>query len=141
MEMEWNVMEYFRNINLEPHAPLSIQEGENQMPTIRANKSRCVTICRWVIEVVNGKFKRDFKLLRQTYFNSTCKNVMTDFRIAAALINAFQAPICDRSDVAAILNRIRLRINLPNTIADFIEDNNINRRRASFKIINNVNMP
>ncbi|KAH9635438.1 hypothetical protein HF086_006375 [Spodoptera exigua] len=84
--------------NYEPHKPESLEEGETQLPTIRANKSRCVTICRWVIEVINGKFKRDYKLLIQTYFNNTCRNVMTDFRIAAALVNVFHKLITNNPE-------------------------------------------
>ncbi|KAF9406100.1 hypothetical protein HW555_013406 [Spodoptera exigua] len=122
--------------NNEPHKPESLEEGETQLPTIRANKSRCVTICRWVIEVINGKFKRDYKLLRQTYFNNTCRNVMTDFRIAAALVNVFHKLITDRTDAPTILNRIRARMDVPNQLGDFIEDHNVNRRRAAFSPIN-----
>ncbi|CAH2109329.1 unnamed protein product [Euphydryas editha] len=50
--------------------PESLSEGEHQLTTAQANKSRCVTICRWVVEAINGHFKRDFKLLRQEYFIS-----------------------------------------------------------------------
>lgn len=122
--------------NYEPHKPESLEEGQTQLPTIHANKSRCVTICRWVIEVINGKFKRDYKLLRQTYFNNTCRNVMTDFRIAAALVNVFHKLITDRTDAPAILSQIRARMDVPNQLCDFIEDYNVNRRRAAFTPIN-----
>lgn len=55
---------------------------ETQLTTEQANKSRLVTMCRWVVEVVNGRFNRDYKLLRQDYFNSTLHNLFPDFRIA-----------------------------------------------------------
>lgn len=51
------------------YVPSSLQQGESQLSTLEANKSRIVTICRWVVEVVNGRFKRDFKIFRQHFFN------------------------------------------------------------------------
>ncbi|CAK1587675.1 unnamed protein product [Parnassius mnemosyne] len=39
------------------HVPLSPADGESQLTTRDANKSRAVTMCRWVVEVVNGIFK------------------------------------------------------------------------------------
>lgn len=41
------------------YVPASLEEGETQLSTIEANKSRAVTIYRWVVEVVNGRFKRE----------------------------------------------------------------------------------
>ncbi|CAH2087290.1 unnamed protein product [Euphydryas editha] len=43
------------------YMPASLEEDETQLSTSEANKSRSVTICRWVVEIVNGRFKRDFK--------------------------------------------------------------------------------
>lgn len=40
-----------------------------QLSTAQTNVSRLVTVCRWVVEAVNGKLKNRFKLLKQTYFN------------------------------------------------------------------------
>lgn len=67
---------------------------------------------------MNGKFQRDYKLLRQTYFNTICRNIMTDFRIAVALVNAFHTLITDTPDTVAILNRIRERMDVPNLLGD-----------------------
>lgn len=94
--------------------PRTLQQGETQLTTLDANKSRAVTICRWVVEVVNGRFKRDFKLFRQDYFNTASKHLMKDFEIAAALINRFHPLISDRSDAREILNIIneKMYINL-----------------------------
>lgn len=40
------------------HMPVSKRRGEDQLTTLEANKNRVVTICRLVVEVVNGRFKR-----------------------------------------------------------------------------------
>ncbi|XP_041988982.1 uncharacterized protein LOC121740371 [Aricia agestis] len=66
--------------------PESLLEGEHQLTTAQANRSRCVTICRWVVEAVNGHFKRDFKLFRQEYFHRSLPHMMDNFKIAAALL-------------------------------------------------------
>lgn len=50
----------------EPHMPPSKARNERQLSTEDANKSRLVTMVRWVIETMNGRFKRDFKIFRQT---------------------------------------------------------------------------
>ncbi|KAJ8710624.1 hypothetical protein PYW08_009139 [Mythimna loreyi] len=39
--------------------PESLIEGEHRLTTGQANRSRCISICRWVVEAVNGHFKRD----------------------------------------------------------------------------------
>ncbi|KAJ8729095.1 hypothetical protein PYW08_000676 [Mythimna loreyi] len=85
--------------------PESVDEGETQLTTLQANKSRCVTLCRWVVEVVNGRFKRDFKLFRQNFFNRASLHLMDDFLIAAALINRFHPLIQDRPDAHEIILR------------------------------------
>ncbi|KAH9635586.1 hypothetical protein HF086_012255 [Spodoptera exigua] len=75
--------------NYRPYMPDSLLESEHQLSTQQANQSRCVTICRWVVEAVNGHLQRDFKLLRQDYFNESVPNMMQNFQIAASLLNRF----------------------------------------------------
>lgn len=58
---------FLETLGYKIYNPESLEQGETQLPTIKANKSRCVTLCRWMVEVVNGRFKRDFKLFRQEY--------------------------------------------------------------------------
>lgn len=69
--------------------PESLLEGEHQLTIGQANRSRCVTICKRAVEVIYGYFKRDFKMLRQDYFNRSVPHVMQNFQIAAALLNKF----------------------------------------------------
>ena len=45
--------------------PSLIKNGENQLTTEEANKSRCVTKCRWVVEVINSFSKRYLNLLKK----------------------------------------------------------------------------
>ena len=126
---------HLEGLGFKVHKPEALEEGETQLPTIRANKSRCVTLCRWVVEVVNGRFKRDFKLLRHEYFNLAATHLMDDIRICAAIINAFHPLIENRPDCEIILNRAISRFNLPNLLGDLIISNRINRYRAIFQRI------
>lgn len=115
------------------HMPLSVARGHTQLSTIDANKSRMVTICRWVVEVVNGRFKRDFKLFRQDYFNKALLHMQDDFRIAAAIINAFHDPITNCSNAHEIVERINSRVNVENLLAEYVIGQNLNSRRARFQ--------
>lgn len=72
--------------------------GEMQLSTMKANKTRMVTMCRWVVEVVNGQFKRDYKIFRGEYFNNLTRHAMDDFKIAGAIINHFHPVTTDRPD-------------------------------------------
>ncbi|KAJ8721099.1 hypothetical protein PYW08_006564 [Mythimna loreyi] len=67
------------------YKPESLEAGESQLSTIKANKSRLLNLCRWVVEVDNGRFKLQFKLFRQEYFNVASSLLMDDFKICAAI--------------------------------------------------------
>ncbi|XP_045453701.1 uncharacterized protein LOC123662980 [Melitaea cinxia] len=121
--------------NYRPYMPDSLLEGEHQLTTQQANRSRCVTLCRWVVEAVNGHLKRDFKLLRQDYFNKSVPNMMQNFQIAASLLNRFGVRFRDRDDSNEIVAIIRERINFENNLALLIEELNMNRRFAVFQSI------
>lgn len=124
-----------RQFNYSAHMPETKYHGADQLTTEQANRSRLVTICRWVVEVINGRFKRDFKLFKQDYFNRALNHMFEDFKIAASLINAFQEPIHDNVHAAAFVDIINDRMNRPNHLADYVVRNNINRQRAPFESI------
>ncbi|KAF9411151.1 hypothetical protein HW555_010013 [Spodoptera exigua] len=86
--------------------------------------SRLVTICRWVVEVVNGRFKRDFKIFRQDYFNRALPHMQDDFRNAAAITNAFHDPITDNVNASGFMERIN---------NSHVIDYNLNSRRIPFQ--------
>ncbi|XP_047029464.1 uncharacterized protein LOC124637154 [Helicoverpa zea] len=124
------------NSNYSVHMPLSLEENETQLSTLAANRSRTVTMCRWVVETVNGIFKEQFKIFRHEFFNRASSHLMVDFSIAAALINRFHCRYTDRTDAAQILEIINQKMYQNNVLADFINNNNYNRRRAHFTNIN-----
>lgn len=117
----------------ESHTPPTKDRQETQLTTIQANKSRLVTLCRWVVEVVNGRFKRDYKLLRQDYFNKALPNMFRDFKIAAAILNHFHSTIVDSVHAQDFLNIIREKMELPNDLHTYVQERQINRRQAVFE--------
>lgn len=120
------------------YKPETLSEGETQLSTIKANKSRLVTLCTWVVEVVNGRFKRDWKILRNKYFNIGSRNLIDDFKVAGAIpmINHFHPVLTDRPDDQSILERASQRMNLPNYLAEHVIRHQLNRRRANFIQVN-----
>lgn len=113
--------------------PETKHPNETQLTTDQANKSRLVTICRWVVEVINGRFKRDFRLLRHVHSNRALGNMIDYFRIAAALLNSYHVLIDNNVHATDFLEIIHERINMPNSLADLVITNNYNRRRAQFQ--------
>ncbi|XP_041983230.1 uncharacterized protein LOC121736207 [Aricia agestis] len=114
------------------HMPPTKRRGETQLTCEEANKSRLVTLCRWVVETINGRFKRDFKMFRYRVFNTALPTVMMDYRIAAALINAFQQPYEDSQYTEQFIETINRNMNRPNLLADYVVERNLNRQRATF---------
>lgn len=94
-----------------------------------------MTLCRWVVEVVNGRFKRDFKLFRQDFFNRAHAHLMSDFKIAASLINRFHPTLQDRPDASLIIERALRYQHTPNYLAEFVTNYNLNRRSVMFRRI------
>ncbi|KAH9636329.1 hypothetical protein HF086_012594 [Spodoptera exigua] len=79
---------------------------EYQLTTQQANDSRKVTMCRWVVETINGRLKNQFRQLRSQYFNVAASHLFDEIRIAAALLNAFGVPLKDYRLTEQIINRI-----------------------------------
>ena len=121
-----------QSLGYEPHIPPTKDRNESQLTTEQANKARLVTICRWVVEAVNGKFKNRFKLLRQDYFNRALPHMFVDFKIAASLINAFYKVATDHRLSHNIWNIINEKINSPNLLFNYVTLKNLNRQRVAF---------
>lgn len=102
--------------------PESLDEGE-QLTTQQANRSRFVTVCHWVM--VDGYFKRNFKIFRQEYFNKSVPNMMQKFSIAASLINRFGVRLRNRNDAQDNINVINQRISYHNQLSDVVNELNI----------------
>ncbi|KAJ8736536.1 hypothetical protein PYW08_007192 [Mythimna loreyi] len=115
------------------HMPPTKSRNETQLSTEDANQSRLVTMCRWVVEAINGRFKRDYKIFRHRIFNRALPHIFEDFKIAAALINCYQEPYEDSPYTNDFVQIINENIHKPNRLADYVLEHNINRQRVSFE--------
>lgn len=115
--------------------PITCSRTHTQLSTEEANESRKVTMCRWVVETINGRLKNQFKLLRHTANNRALGHLFDEIKIAGALLNAFGRPLTDHRLVADILREIEDRSSSENVLSDYIIAKNINARRAIFHTI------
>lgn len=91
-----------------------------------------MTINRWVVEAVNGRLKRDYKIFRQEYFNRACPHMMKDLSIAAALHNAFSTMFVDAENANEIVNIINEQLFADNVLASIVQEENLTRRNSFF---------
>ncbi|XP_063538071.1 uncharacterized protein LOC134747375 [Cydia strobilella] len=84
---------------------------ETQLSTEDANKSRLVTIIRWVVEVINRRLKGDL------------------------LTNVFKEPLGNSPYANDIIEIIKERRKLPNLLGKYVVQNNVHRQRAAFRNI------
>lgn len=61
--------------------------------------------------------------------------MITDFKIAAAILNHFHMPIENHREADVFLNLINERLEVDNLLSNYVEGNNINRRRVNFERI------
>lgn len=116
--------------------PQSQTRGSTQLTTIQANKSRMCTICRWPVEIVNGRLKRDFKIFRHEFCNISMPHFFADLRIAAALTNAFHLDLIDNPQARDFINIAQERLNMNNNLADYTDFKRLHRNRVVFSNIN-----
>lgn len=114
-----------------PHMPPTRQRRE-QLTTIDANKSRLITMVLWVVETMNGRFKKDFKIFRHVYFNVAASHMTIDFKITAAVINATRRPYENNVYAEQFVSIINEKMQQNNELAEHVLSNNLNRQRVAF---------
>lgn len=117
--------------------PHFIDTNATQLTWRQANKSRFVTKCRYAVEVINGRLKSVFKYFNNVWNNQSVPHLITDFKLAAALHNAFFDRFeTDIENSEEIIKLMIERLNIPNFLADLVLENNLSRKPASFTDIN-----
>lgn len=89
-------------------------------------------MCRWVVEAVNGQIKCDFKFFRQNYNHKSMLHMMSEFKIAAALVNKIAAKFSNSDLAEPIVALVNERRNLNNNLYDIVDIWNLNRQTAIF---------
>jgi len=84
--------------------------GLGQLDTIKANTSRFVTKCRWVIEQVFGRLKKKYKTFSLPAHNATLTNDYESLQIAFALLNLFHKSILSDTSYEDIAHIMKFQI-------------------------------
>lgn len=83
--------EYLESNGFVVKMPHFIEKSDksSQLTTLKGNASRMVTACRFVIESRNGHMKTIWKMFNKRLSSYEMRYFMDDFKIGAALINAY----------------------------------------------------
>lgn len=77
--------------------PELLKKNQVQFTTTEANKSRLVTMLRWVVESVNGRLKNKFKFFEDIICASYFPKLPGLLKVTVAILNAFSPPIFTQS--------------------------------------------
>lgn len=103
--------------------PALLQRSQNkqQLTTQEANKSRFVTANRYGVKTRNGHIKTIFKIFQREWNPQALPHLMVDFRIGAALINAYFKTIESNKGMATEIGRRMLeRFDTPNRLSTIV---------------------
>ena len=113
--------------------PSCVPSKQKQLRTEQANRSRFITKCRWTVEAVNGLMKT-YRAHDKVVQNKSLPHAIDDFRISASLINRFHKRlISDNDNSLTIINEMKAKLTQENELESFVEKNNFDRKRVSFK--------
>lgn len=97
-----------------PHL-IKKSETNKQFSALQANETRFVTANRYGVETRNGHFKTIFKIFAPP-------NMMTDFRIGAALNNLyFKSTESHKGHSAEMATKMMNRLHVPNLLSTIVE--------------------
>lgn len=115
-------MTTFQSLGLDAKIPAFIQKGTNgQLTTDQCNKSRLITKLRFAIELANGRMKMKWGLFNKIIPSILSTYLMSDYKIGAAILNAFGKPItCDKEDSSLIGTEMLKHVNLKNDLSRII---------------------
>lgn len=108
-------------------------QGNIQFTTQQANESRLVTANRYGVETRNGHFKTIFKIFGNVWTNTTLPVMMTDFRIAAALINLYFKSIESfKNQASQIGTKMLNRVHVPNLLSAIVDKRAFQKKLKEF---------
>ncbi|RNA07946.1 vacuolar sorting-associated 13c [Brachionus plicatilis] len=101
--------------------PTFLKDGQKQLSWSEANETRLITKCKFVIEVINGIFKQQFKSLKETQ-NTMLSHICDDYKIAVTLINAFFSErISDKEDENQISVEMKSKLRIKNNLEKYLD--------------------
>lgn len=128
---------------IETKMPEFLLKSQKQFSTKQANISRLSTKIRWVVEATNSKIKQAFRALDGVVQNKALEHLMSDFRIAAALVNRFGTRLhSDGSPEKSmqIANRMIAARDNENKLQEIVDEFGLHRQKSQFKQIEDVEL-
>ena len=113
--------------------PAFLNTPSSAFTTEQANKSRCITKIRYIVEVVNGRLKEWFSYFDKTIENTALPYLFIDFKIACFLHNIVFKPIQSSSIDIEIANRMILFANRKNNLSQLVKHLNLNAKMVVFE--------
>ncbi|OXA38533.1 hypothetical protein Fcan01_26735 [Folsomia candida] len=113
--------------------PELLKKNQVQFTTTEANKSRLVTMLRWVVESVNGRLKNKFKFFEDIIYASYFPKLPGLLKVTVAILNAFSPPIFTQSPWHEdLIEYVASRLESPNLVQALVEQNNLQRGNAAW---------
>ena len=114
---------------LQVKIPHFLPKNQKQFTTEQANESRLVTKVRWVIEAVNSQIKQKYRALDSVVQNKAIPHLMSDFKIAGALVNLFCERLnSDGQNAMNIANKMFANRNRSNETREIVESHGLHRK-------------
>lgn len=103
-----------------------------QLTTGKANTSRLVTKCRYVVEAVNGHMKSVWQIFNRNWSTGNLLHIRDDFRIGAALLNKFYNIIVADKDDVEVAAKMLNQVDAPNRLIHIVDLNSFQKHINSF---------
>ncbi|OXA46405.1 hypothetical protein Fcan01_18813 [Folsomia candida] len=119
---------------LSVYMPELIKKHQSQFTTSEANRSRLVTMLRWVVESANGRLKNKFKFFDDTIAASYFPKLPGFLKVAVSMLNAFSPPLFTESDWnEQLVELVSSRLEAENAVQTLVEENNLQRKSVLWK--------
>lgn len=133
-----DVVQFLKSKHFDVRIPEFINKGtDGQLTSLQGNKSRLVTKIRYAIEVANGRMKNKWQLFSKIIPSILSKHLMADYKIGAAMLNAYRKPIiCDKNDFANIGQKMTNNVNTANQMQKIVKSKLFEQIKKHFENIN-----
>lgn len=127
-------VDFLRKKKIVVKIPEFIEKGQNgQLSTPQANRSRLVTKLRFIVEAANGRMKNKWHIFGKIIPSILTPNLMSDYKIGAALLNAFGKPTtCDESDFQVIGSRMMNLVDTRNKLRRIIDSKSFKQTKKLY---------
>lgn len=125
---------FLKSKHLNVQIPQFIKKGQGgQLNTKQGNLSRLVTKLRYAIETANGRMKNKWHIFKKIIPSILTIHLMNDYKIGAAILNAFGKPIlCNISDFPNIGARMLSLVEVKNKLKTIIASKKFQRIKRLF---------